>query len=116
MTKKEKARDLITGALERLATDLERGQSDAFREYLAVMARFPDYSFRNAMLIASQRPESTYVAGYRAWQKLGRNVMKGERGIVIVAPLPPRAAEQKDSDDGQREDMRFRAVSVFDVS
>jgi len=73
-----------------LAT-LERGiaatlTSDGFARYLRAMSRFPTYSPNNIALIHAQRPDAIRVAGYRAWQALGRQVRKGERGIRIIAP------------------------------
>src|SRR5687768_2140740 len=75
---------------EVLAT-LERGieamlTSDGFAAYLRMMARFPTYSARNVALIHAQRPAASRVLGYRAWQALGRQVRRGERGIRILAP------------------------------
>jgi len=68
-------------ALEQLATSLEQGQSETLKRYLAVMGRFTHYSLGNQILIAQQKPEATHVAGYRAWQRLGRRVRRGERAI-----------------------------------
>jgi N-terminal domain of anti-restriction factor ArdC len=51
------------------------------------MARFHDYSFGNVMLIARQKPDATNVAGVRTWNSLGRFVQRGERGILILAPM-----------------------------
>ena len=66
------------------------------------------------MLIASQNPDATRVAGFRTWKKLGRWVRKGEKGIVIIAPLIGKKA---DSDGGEeRSVFGFRAVYVFDIS
>ncbi len=62
--------------------------SEAFERYLDVQARFHKYSWHNCMLIAMQRPEATRVAGYQTWRTLGRQVRKGERGIMIFAPCP----------------------------
>ena len=80
------------------------------------------YSFGNQLLIATQRPDATYVAGFRAFLELNRCVRKGERAIRILAPMGIRDRE-KDAREGQakREDEQpartvFRAVSVFDVS
>ena len=78
------------------------------------------YSFHNQLLIAMQRPEATYVAGFRAFLALNRCVRKGEKAIRILAPMslqiasdrPPR---ESTSQDTQRR-MVFRAVPVFDVS
>ena len=60
-----------------LLTQLEVGvqaiqTSDDFKRYLATAARFHSYSANNVLLILSQRPTATRVAGYRAWQALGR--------------------------------------------
>ena len=61
-----------------------------WKAWLSVAARFHSYSFGNTMLILAQRPDATQVAGYRAWQSLGRQVEKGERGIQILAPVTRR--------------------------
>ncbi|MGH2699827.1 MAG: ArdC-like ssDNA-binding domain-containing protein, partial [Actinomycetota bacterium] len=69
------------------------------------------------LLIYSQRPEATRVAGYRAWQRLGRQVRKGARGIAILAPCVYRT-KVKD-EEGEREHRSlagFRVEYVFDIS
>jgi hypothetical protein len=71
----------------------------------------------NCMLIAMQRPEATQVAGFKAWQQLGRQVRKGEHGIRIMAPM---VVKQRDA-DGETDDdsetrVLFRTVSVFDIA
>lgn len=38
--------------------------SDRYREYLAYMSKFHNYSLNNTLLIAMQRPDATLVAGY----------------------------------------------------
>ena len=114
VSKTAKAREAIGQALGSLAEDLNNGKSEAYRRFLSAMARFHDYSFGNVMLIVSQRPGAMQVAGYRAWQKLGRQVRKGEKGIAIMAPMlfKPKDANATDEDAF----LRFRAVSVFDIS
>lgn len=62
--------------------------SENYQEYLRIMSRFTDYSASNCILIFSQMPTATHVAGYRDWQnKFGRQVKKGARGIRIIAPM-----------------------------
>ena len=80
------------------------------------------YSFHNQLLIAMQRPDATYVAGFRAFLGLNRCVRKGERAIRILAPMSVRRREAEqaegnvtDQTEGPRR-IVFRAVSVFDVS
>lgn len=62
-------------------------QSERYKEYLRFSSKFTDYSARNAMLINLQKPHATYVASYGKWKKLGRQVERGEKGIVIFAPV-----------------------------
>jgi len=91
----------------------------SFRAYLATLARFPTYSARNVALIHAQRPDATRVAGYRAWQALGRQVRKGERGIRILAPYRRALAEgdeQGDADDRGALVTGFGVATVFDLA
>jgi hypothetical protein len=94
---------------------------DQWRAMLASAARFHRYSFGNVLLIAFQRPDATRVAGYRTWQRVGRQVRKGERGIAILAPCTYRAStDDTDDADGTPEPTRWvrgwRVAYVFDVS
>lgn len=108
------AREQITDSLKQLSEDLAAGRSETLMQFLDMLSRFHRYSFGNVMLILSQRPEARRVAGYRTWQRLGRQVRKGERGIVIIAPMLLKPKGEHNSDDEPA--LRFRAVSVFDVS
>jgi antirestriction protein ArdC len=87
--------------------------------FLTVMSRFSKYSLWNQMLIFAQRPDATHVQGYRAWNKAGYQVRKGEHGIAIYAPM--LFAKRDDStarDDGTPAAPRlgFRVAYVFDIS
>lgn len=112
----------IDRSIDQLIAAIEDGHSEQLRQYLAVMGRFHRYSWANQLLIAVQRPGATRVAGYRAWQKLNRQVRKGERGLRILAPIIRRAsgsdAKATDPAAGHDEDRvcGFRSVAVFDVS
>src|SRR5215213_7600873 len=98
--------------------------SDTFRSYLDAQARFHQYSFGNVLLILSQKPDATRVAGYQTWKQLGRQVRRGERGLRIIVPLRGRIAvspaENEASDEeqsrGERTIVRFGTGSVFDIS
>ena len=80
------------------------------------------YSFGNQLLIAMQRPDATYVAGFRAFFELDRCVRRGEKAIRILAPMSVRArkdepvAEAQPGEETEPRRLRFRAVPVFDVS
>jgi DNA primase len=91
----------------------------SFRAYLATLARFPTYSARNVALIHAQRPDATRVAGYRAWQALGRQVCKGERGIRILAPYRRVLAEGDEQGDAAERGALvtgFGVATVFDLA
>lgn len=85
--KPEEARKIADNALSELGDALRRGKSDALIRYLAMLAKFHRYSFGNVLLILSQKSDATHVAGFHTWKQLGRFVKKGEKGIVILAPI-----------------------------
>src|SRR4051812_40659594 len=97
----EQARaDKLAALHERLAAEvaaLRTGQD--WQRWLAVAARFHTYSFQNTLLILSQRPDATNVAGYETWKTLGRQVSKGQKGIAILAPVLRR--QHHDDDTGR---------------
>ena len=65
---------VITDKLEQGIKELF--ESERFKEYLRTMSKFYNYSFNNTLLIAMQKPEATYVAGYTSWQRnFDRQVM-----------------------------------------
>lgn len=115
--KVEQAKKIADQALEQLAEALKSGRSEELTRYLAMLARFHRYSFGNVMLILSQMPDATHVAGFRTWKQVGRFVKKGEKGIVIIAPMMIRKQDEQAKDGDKPESiLRFRGVYVFDVS
>src|SRR5271154_4944407 len=116
--KVEQAKQIVSKAIEELSQSLERGHSETLRNYLAAIGRFHRYSLRNVMLIASQKPSATHVAGFHAWHKLGRFVKKGEKGIVILAPIARSKNEsaKQDETDESSTAVGFRAAYVFDIN
>lgn len=103
---------------ERLAAQVEALRtSDEWARYLTFCAAFHRYSLSNVLLILSQCEDATQVAGYRAWQKLGRQVRKGERGIQIIG-TGERTTTEEDEETGEESTKRRRVffpVSVFDI-
>ena len=108
--------------------------SDNYAQYITAMAKFHHYSFGNALLILFQCPQATNVAGYNTWKQLGRQVKKGEKGIMILAPCNFRASLEREKIDpltGQAllgpdgkpltekvkiSPNRFKIAHVFDLS
>jgi antirestriction protein ArdC len=114
--KKDEAKQLAEQGLADLQQALSQGKSEALKRYLTVMGRFPRYSWNNCLLIAIQKPDATFVAGFRRWLELGRHVRKGETGITIFAPLAYRKRDEASAEDAEAEVRGFKAVHVFDVS
>lgn len=116
--KSEQIKELTDRAAEQLVAELQAGHSQALTMYLKAIGRFHRYSLHNVLLIASQKPSASYVAGFRTWSQLGRFVKKGEKGIMILAPIVRRKAQ--DQEEELKESVRpiagFRAAFVFDIS
>ena len=116
--KSENIKKVTNQVIEQLVAALNQGRSEMLTQYLAAIGRFHRYSLRNVMLIASQKPTATHVAGFHAWHKLGRFVKKGEKGILILAPIVRRKhenTEQSETDESSTA-VYFRAAYVFDIS
>ena len=99
--KSEQIKEITEKATEHLVAALNAGRSEALTSYLKAIGRFHHYSLHNVMLIASQKPNASSAAGFRTWNQLGRFVKKGEKGIVILAPIVRRKAE---NEEDQQED------------
>lgn len=114
--KADEARKIIDAQLQQLVQALVQGQSETLNRYLAVLAKFHRYSFRNVLLIMAQRPDATHVAGFHAWKQLGRFVKKGEKGIAIIAPVARRPSTEEESEPkADPPPAAFKVSYVFDV-
>ena len=115
--KSEQIREMTEKATAELVAALNAGRSEALTGYLRAIGHFHRYSLHNVLLIASQRPNASYVAGFRTWNELGRFVRKGEKGILILAPILRRKAdEEQDAEEHAASIAGFRAAYVFDIS
>ena len=116
--KREVAMKLVENGITALNDALRAGHSETLERFLESLARFHNYSFNNALLIALQRPDATRVAGFHAWRKFGRFVKKGEHGIAIFAPMSRRKdrdERQQTTTEGEEAVFGFRIAYVFDV-
>lgn len=90
---------------------------EGWQHWLDIARRMHGYSVNNQLLILAQRPDATYVMGYRAWQAIGRQVNSGEHGVGILAPVIKRvAAEDRKPDEPDRRVVAFKPAFVFDVA
>ena len=101
--------------MQRLADETDQAAHSAeLTRYLTTLSRFYTYSAHNCALIAMQRPDAHRVAGYRAWQAMGRQVKKGVKGIAILCPAPIKG--KTDAGDDAVIALRFRTGWVFDLA
>ena len=115
--KTQQIKETIEKATDQLVAALKAGHSESLTAYLKAIGRFHRYSLHNVLLIASQKPDASYVAGFRTWNELGRFVKKGEKGIVILAPIVRRKSQVEDDAEKPGASIAgFRGVYVFDVS
>ena len=98
-------------------TDAAR-QSATYRAWLKTMSAFYQYSYGNQLLIWSQMPTATRVAGFHKWKSLKRSVNKGQKGIRILAPCIRKRDEETSSGATEKaaQVSGFRTVAVFDIS
>ena len=125
----------VSELTERLENGIkELYANGSYEQYITSMAKFHQYSYRNALLILFQCPHASQVAGYGTWAQLGRQVKKGEKGIMILAPCNFRASLEREKidpltgqtllgPDGQPltekvkiAPNRFKIAHVFDLS
>jgi hypothetical protein len=111
--------EAVAAASQQLIAALREGHTEVLKRYLEAMGRFRKYSFTNCMLIFCQKPDATRVAGFHTWKSLGRYVKKGEKGVMIMAPMicTKRAKSEGRvvSIDAEPETyITFRPVYVFD--
>src|ERR1035438_10541686 len=105
----EKLRKMTEDALGRLSAELDAGHSEAMKNYLSAMGRFHRYSLGNVLLISSQKPAATHVAGFHTWRQLGRSVKKGEKGIMIFAPMLVKEREPSSAVQPDRKSTRLNS-------
>ena len=98
------------------------------KEYLDFRKNFHKYSLHNLLLIMLQKRDATHVASLKAWNKVGRRVKKGSKGIAIFVPVFDNAKTRPQikvaSDDEDEDDkiikggnpLRYIVGYVYDVS
>ena len=120
----------INGAIESLLSNLKKGHTENYLEYLKFCSNFYNYSPYNTMLIYAQMPNATKVAGLRTWNKLGFKIKAKSESIKILAPQEyiyieidgeriyynQMTPEQKKDKKNHKRGKLYKPVSVFDKS
>ena len=119
-TKEQEAFEMIEQGVKDVYT------SDNFKNYLSFLSKFHDYSFNNTILILSQYPSASLIAGLHSWNRnFKRQVNKGSKAIKILAPYNTTIKTKEESldENGNKIQIeveskitKFRVVNVFDVS
>ncbi len=132
------SREKQASQLKAVTDQLEKGvsdvfQSDKYKEFLNVMAKFPRYSVNNSILIMMQKPDAQLCQSFTGWKEMGRFVKKGEKGLNILAPAPYKVEREVQKQDANGKPMfdhdgepitekqeitirAFKVVKTFDLS
>src|SRR4051812_1244202 len=116
-SKRAEQQEMLTQAVDAMTSE------EGWLRYLNTRAKFHKYSFNNLILVALQKPDAIQVAGATTWRKeFNRTIIKGEKGIVILAPMIVYAKDKTGAivkrEDGSKviDRVWFKSVYVFDVS
>ena len=115
---KEKAKDLHNQMLAGI--DKAMQNPTEWTAYLKVATGFHDYSFGNQILIYTQMPTASLVAGFSKWKQYGRTVNRGEKSIRIWAPMTIKLKDEqgeiiRDEDGKPVRKTFFKPLPVFDI-
>lgn len=119
-TKKHKIKDInIKEFKKQIIEDIKT--PDIYIKHMENISEFYKYSYTNVMLIKFQLPTATKVATYKEWDKRGRYIKRGEKGIDILIPTPYKVRDkdgQTITDENGNDETRmfFKTGSVFDIS
>jgi hypothetical protein len=110
--RRQRDRERLKQAAEQLLS------SEGWQRWVRVRAQagLRRLSLSNQLLVAMACPEATFVAGFKAWLRLGYAVRKGERAIAIIAPLPLKERDRVSGEESGETRLLFKTVFVFDRS
>lgn len=112
-----------------------KNNPEKVQDYLDFVAKCPNYSYRNLLLIQSQYPSAKYVGSYNHFKDKGFHVMRGEKGIKILSPkfkkhvnvdgklLPLNKVDESIQEKVKNNEIKaidkvygYKPVTVFDVT
>lgn len=123
-------KEKVNEILEKLFEELKNGYSENFKEFIRLASKFSKYSLNNLLLIYSQCPSASKIAGFKKWSELGFKVKKGSKAIKILAPREYKyiekdnkiinykemTTEEKKNTSSHKKKIYFSYVNVFDLS
>ncbi len=116
-----KTKEVFEKVVNYVQTIVDNGE---YEKFLKFQKSFRGYSFNNLILIFSQFPDATRVAGKSKWIKLKRELAPGAQKIFIIAPIPRQYSKKvKIVEDGKEVERvetykynYYRYVYVYDIS
>jgi len=123
--KSTKTKEIFNKIIDGVSIIVESGE---YTNFLKFSKYFHNYSFNNIVLIYSQMEDATQVAGFKTWEKMGRKLKKGAKGIQIIYPVKKKYTTtikgQKNLLDNEDETqtektieyLTYRPTYVFDIS
>ncbi len=85
INRRTRAKEIYEKVVKNVQNIIENGE---YEKYLKFQKQFTKYSFNNIVLIYSQFPDATKVAGKAKWKELGRELMPNAKAIHITAGMP----------------------------
>lgn len=124
-SKENKTKEIFNKIVEGVNNIITSGE---YTKFLKFSKYFHNYSFNNRILIYSQMEDATQVAGFKTWQKMGRKIKKGAKGIQIVYPIKRKYTtkidgqrsiidkEEQQQEEKNIEYMTYSYTYVYDIS
>ena len=110
---------------EKIVSNLQNiVDSGEYAKFLKFQKNFRGYSFNNLVLIYSQFPDATKVAGKSKWLKMNRTLLPNPQRIYILAPVPRKyTVTEKVIENGEKIEKTkvieynwYKNVYVYDIS
>lgn len=121
VNKTNKTKEIFEKIVTNVQTIVNNGE---YEKFLRFAKNFRNYSFNNMILIFSQFPDATMVAGKSKWLQMKRELTNSAKKIFIIAPIPrkynKKVTKIKDGEEVEEvetyEYNSYRYVYVYDVS
>ncbi len=121
INRKTRAKEIFDKVVKNVQTIVANGE---YEKYLKFQNQFTKYSFNNIVLIYSQFPDATNVAGKAKWKEVGRELIEGAKRIQITAGMPAQGKTKvKKVIDGKEVEeeqtynyIAYKQVYVYDIS
>ena len=118
---RNKTKEVFEKVVKYVQTIVDNGE---YEKFLKFQKNFKGYSFNNLILIFSQFPNATKVAGKSKWTKLKRELIPQAQKIFIIAPIPRKYSKKvKKIENGEEIETvetyqynYYRYVYVYDIS